>query len=47
MSRILSREGADPQVSGIFFKSVVKAVLFFGEENWVVIPHMGKARGGF
>ena len=33
MSRILSREGADPKVSGHFFKAVVRAVLLFGEET--------------
>ena len=27
--RILSREGSDPLVSGIFFKAVVQAVLLF------------------
>ena len=30
MSRILSREGATPRVSGLFFKSVIQAVLLFG-----------------
>ena len=46
MSRILSREGAAPQVPGFFFGSVVQAVLLFGSENWVVTPRMGKALGG-
>ena len=31
--RILSREGAEPRVSGSFFKSVVQAVLLFGAET--------------
>ena len=30
MSRILSREGAAPRVSGLFFKAVVQAVLIYG-----------------
>ena len=30
MLRILSREGAAPQVSGFFFKAVIQAVLLFG-----------------
>ena len=30
MTRILSREGVEPRVSGFFFKSVVQAVLLFG-----------------
>ena len=46
MSRILSREGADPQVSGLFFKAVIQAVLIFGTETWVVTPRMGKSLGG-
>ena len=47
MSRILIREGAAPRVYCFFFKAVVQAVLFFGAENWVVTPHIGKALGGF
>ena len=33
MSKILSREGARPQVSGYFFKSVIQLVLLFGAET--------------
>ena len=40
MSKILSREGARPQVSGYFFKSVIQLVLLFDAEFWVVTPHM-------
>ena len=47
MLRILSREGAAPQVSGFFFKAVVQAVLIFGAETCVVTPRMVKALGGF
>ena len=36
MSRILSREGATPRVSALFFKAVIQAVLIFGAETWVV-----------
>ena len=32
MSRILSREGATPQVSALFFKAVIQAVLIFEAE---------------
>ena len=46
MTRILSREGAAPQVSGLFFKALVQAVLLFVSEAWVVTPRMGKAWGG-
>ena len=38
MTRILSREGVDPQVSVFFFKAVVQVVLLFGVETWVVAP---------
>ena len=47
MTRILSREGVAPWVSGFFFKAVVQAVLIFGSETWVVNPRMVKALGGF
>ena len=44
---ILGREGANPRVSGLFFKAVVKAVLLFGLETWVLTPHMGRSLGSF
>ena len=47
MTRILSREGAEPQVSGFFFKSVIQSVLLFGAETWIVNPCMGRVLGGF
>ena len=47
MSHILSREGATPRVSGLFFKALIQAVLIFVAETWLVICHMGKALGGF
>ena len=40
LSRILSREGADPKVSGHFFKSVLQAVLMCGAYTWVLTPRM-------
>ena len=33
MSRVLSREGARPRLSGFFFKAVVQSVLLFGAET--------------
>ena len=39
---ILGGEGANPRVSGMFFKAVVKAVLIFGLEMWVLTPRMGR-----
>ena len=47
MSHILIREGAAPRVYYFFFMAVVQAVLFFGAENWVVTPRIGKALWGF
>ena len=48
MTQILIREGAALWVSGLFFKAVVQAVIFFGLDTWVVIPLMGKSlEGGF
>ena len=47
MTIILSREGAEPLVSGFFFKSVVQAVLLFVSETWVVTPRIGRSLGGF
>ena len=35
LSRILVREGANLQVSGMLFKSVAQVVLLFGSETWV------------
>ena len=47
MTRILSREGVEPQVSGFFFKTVVQRMLLFGLETWVVTPRMGRSPGRF
>ena len=38
MSKILSREGADPKVSGNFFKAVVQELFLFGADMWVLTP---------
>ena len=45
--RILSREGADPKVSGHFFKALVQAVLLLGAETWVLTPRMERALSSF
>ena len=47
LSRILIREGADPKVSGHFFKAVLQAVLLFGAETWVLTPRMERALDSF
>ena len=47
MQRTLSREGANKQVSGNFFKAVAQQVLLFGAETWVVSPRMERALNSF
>ena len=45
MTRIFSREGAEPQVSQFFLKVVVRSVLLFGAETWVVTSCMAGSLG--
>ena len=40
LSWILIREGADPKVSGSFYKALAQAVFLFGAETWVLTPRM-------
>ena len=47
LSQILIREGADPKVSGNFYKAVAQAVLLFGAETWVLTPRMEQALDSF
>ena len=47
MARILGREGYIPRISGKFFKAVVRAVLLFWTEMWVMTSCMGRTLGGF
>ena len=47
LSQILIREGADPKVSGIFYKAVAQAVLLFGAEKWVLTLRMERALENF
>ena len=47
MVKILGREDADKSTEGKFYVAVVQAVLWFGLETWVVIPHLDKALAGF
>ena len=47
LARVLSREGADPKVSRIFYISVTQAVLFFGLETWVLMVRMEKSLDSF
>ena len=43
MESIISREGAEPKVSGLFFKADIQAVLILGAETWVLTPRMDQA----
>ena len=47
LTRILVWEGANPRVSGTFFRALVHAVLIFWSEMWVRNPRMGRALGMF
>ena len=47
LSRILSREWANPKVSGHFFKAVMQAMLMFGTETWVLNPMIEKEMDSF
>ena len=47
MTRIMVRKGADPRISGLFFKTIVQAVLLFGLETWFLIPCMERALVSF
>ena len=47
LSWILSREGADPKVSGNFYKAVAQAVLLLGAETWVLTQRMERALDSF
>ena len=44
---ILIREGADPKVSGHFYKAVLQTVLLLGAETWVLTPRMEQALDSF
>ena len=47
MARILGREDAISQVSGMFFKAMVQDFLLFGSETWLMTPHMVRAMRSF
>jgi hypothetical protein len=47
ISRVLTREGADTRVSGMFYKAVVQSVLLYGCETWTVTAQVLKVLEGF
>ena len=47
MTRLLGQEGAEPRVSGMFFKALVQTVLLFGSDVWALIPCIDRSLGSF
>ena len=47
LTRVLSRDGADERTSGQIYLAVVKLVMFYGSDTWVVTYHIGRFLGGF
>ena len=47
MIRVLGREGAYSWMLGVFYIAVVKAVLLYGSETWVMSLFIGRTLGGF
>lgn len=47
ISIMLSREGASPRVSAMFYKAIVQSVLLYGSETWVINPSMLRVLEGF
>ena len=45
--RVLTRDGATPGISGMFYKAVAMSVLLYGVETWVLTKHMTKSLEGF
>ena len=43
---VFSREGADARTSGRIYLAVVKSVMIYGSESWVLTPHMKRVLGG-
>ena len=46
LSRVLVREGADTPMSGRIYVAVVQAVLLYGLETCVMLPHIWRLLGG-
>ena len=42
LGKLLRREGAEPQVSAMFYREVVQAVIIFGAETWVLSELMSR-----
>ena len=47
IAHVLSRTGASPRTSSMFYQAVVQSVLLYGSETWTLSATMLKALGGF
>jgi hypothetical protein len=47
VSRVLTRQGADPKVAGYFYKVIVQSVLLYGCETWVISKQILVSLEGF
>jgi hypothetical protein len=47
ISRILSKDGADPKAMASFYKAIVQSVLLYGSESWVHTLAMEKQLQSF
>jgi hypothetical protein len=47
ISRVLTREGATPRVSAMFYKAVIQTVLLYGSETWVLTARIISKLEGF
>ena len=47
LTNILLMKGVDIRMVGRFYVVVVKSVLLFGSETWVLNPHLEKSLEGF
>ena len=47
LSRLLGREVVDAWNSGRIYVAVVRAVLMYRSETWVITPRIGGVLGGF
>jgi hypothetical protein len=47
VSRVLSREHANPKIAGYFYKAVVQSILLYACETWVLSQSIRTAFAGF
>ena len=45
--RVLGREGSDAWISGMFYVTLLQAVLLYGSYTWTIFPHIEKTLGSF